>query len=70
MRSVLELASLFRERAAECVKLAELATDPEARRDYCQLASCYLLLAQRALQHVEIWVAAVPFDVASNIKTS
>jgi hypothetical protein len=53
MRTELELASRFRELAAECVRLAELATDNVSRRDYCRLATYYILLAQNALQRAE-----------------
>jgi hypothetical protein len=53
MSKLIELASLFRDRAAECVRLAELSTDHESSRDYCHLASCYLLLAENELQRVE-----------------
>jgi hypothetical protein len=49
-----ELASRFYERAAECARLAELASDaPELRRDYCHLANCYLLLAQAEISRAE-----------------
>jgi hypothetical protein len=49
-----ELASRFHERAAECARLAELASDaPELQRGYCHLANCYLLLAQAEISRSE-----------------
>jgi hypothetical protein len=53
MRNEFESASGFRERAAECVRLAELASDTAARRDYCLLANCYILLARWELGRVD-----------------
>jgi hypothetical protein len=53
MRDVFELVSRFRERAAECVRLAELSTDHDLRCDYCHVASCYLLLAENELRRAQ-----------------
>jgi hypothetical protein len=53
MRNVLDLVSRFRERAAECVQLAELTNHAELVRDYCYLANCYMLLAENELRRAE-----------------
>jgi hypothetical protein len=50
MYNVPELASRFRQRAVECIRLAELPIDRESRRDYRWLASCYLLLSEIEIQ--------------------
>jgi len=50
MQSREERAKLYQLRAAECLSLARLATAPESRREYEQLAVDYLKLAEEELR--------------------
>jgi hypothetical protein len=46
-------ASRYRERAAECVRLAEIAADPATRNGYCALAKAYLIMVGDELDKAE-----------------
>jgi hypothetical protein len=46
MSNLLRNVSSYRERAAECVRLAKIASDPAIREGFRKLAEAYLTLAK------------------------
>jgi hypothetical protein len=53
MLDSLSKAKRFRERAEECTKLAELATNAKMRQHYKKIAESYLAMAPAELTKVE-----------------
>jgi hypothetical protein len=53
MPELLRNVSSYRDRAAECAKLAEIASDPAIREGYRKLAEAYLNLAKAELGRAE-----------------